>query len=279
MDWLDHLSGSDLELLRSVASRTGSAVPVVRDDDALTRLLADPAMFDAVFATAGDEPLLAASPFLTFALIVHRGWADLQHATYVDEWVGPRERLPVLGGDDLRDFFGASARRLFLAELLASYTRVASGSTYVRTPRGWRRRRFSELDPLRLASLLDAVPEAERAGVYRRLGDLALFLTGVFPDRTDGALGGIQAARLLHFSGIDPGGADDLPGDGGVALLERLGARWYRTAVRTTPRPLSDTVRPIAEIAERFQLARRSLNYLTDRFLFARRAGWFGQPA
>ena len=98
----------------------------------------------------------------------------------------------MLGGDDLREFFAADGRRLFLTELLTSYTRVASGSTYVRTARGWRRRRFSELDPLRLASLLDAVPEAERPGIYRRLGDLALFLTGVFPDRTDRGVGQVD---------------------------------------------------------------------------------------
>ena len=38
---------------------------------------------------------------------------------------------------------------------------------------------------MRLASLLHIVPEDERPGVYRRLGDLALFLTGVFPDHTE----------------------------------------------------------------------------------------------
>src|SRR5262249_10641218 len=163
----------------------GVTADVAADDDAMSRVLAHPATFEAVFGAASDEPLLRASPFLTFALVVHRGWAELRHATYVHEWVGPRERLPVLGGDDLPEFCPAGDRRLFLTELLASCTRVASGSTYVRTARGWRRRRFSELDPLRLASLLDAVPEAERPGIYRRLGDLALFLTGVFPDRTE----------------------------------------------------------------------------------------------
>src|SRR5205823_12399988 len=109
-------------------------------------------------------------------LVVHGGWMELQDATHVDEGVGPRRRLPILGGDDLRAFLAGASRRLFVSELLASYTRVASGSTWVHTRRGWRRRRFSELDPVRLASLLEVVPEEERPGVYRRLGDLALFL-------------------------------------------------------------------------------------------------------
>jgi len=38
---------------------------------------------------------------------------------------------------------------------------------------------FSELDLMRLLLMLDALPEQLHSGVYRRLGDLALFLTGV----------------------------------------------------------------------------------------------------
>ena len=89
MDWLDHLSARDVDLLRTVASRAGVALGGGIDGEALSRLLAHPATFDAVFADDTAEPLLPASPFLTFALVVHRGWADLQHATYVEEWVGP----------------------------------------------------------------------------------------------------------------------------------------------------------------------------------------------
>ena len=69
-----------------------------------------------------------------------------------------------------------------------------------------RTRRFSELDPVRMAGLLEAVPQAERPGVYRRLGDVALFLTGVFPDyATTRALGPVNAARLLRAA--QPAGA------------------------------------------------------------------------
>ncbi len=161
--WFDHLSERDLDLLGPLAGRAGVAASAVRDDPAaLAQVLAHPATFDAVFGRSDDDALVATSPFLTFALIVHHGWTELRSARHVDEWVGPRQRLPVLGSEDLRDFLSASDRRLFLTELLASYTRVASGSTWVHTRRGWRRRRFSELDPVRLASLLEVVPDEER---------------------------------------------------------------------------------------------------------------------
>ncbi|MDP9419720.1 MAG: hypothetical protein M3P53_06180 [Actinomycetota bacterium] len=179
--WFDQLSDDDLNLLSRLASDAGVESDAVRrHPGALAQVMSHPAAFDSVFR-CDHRALAPASPFLTFALIVHRGWAELQSIHHIDEWVGPRRRLPVLGGDEVRAFLAGAQRRLFLTELLASYTRVTSGSVWVRTPRGSRRRRFSELDPVRLASLLDVVPEAERPGVYRRLGDLALFLTGVFP--------------------------------------------------------------------------------------------------
>ncbi len=118
---------------------------------------------------------------------------------------------------------------LFLAELLASYVHVASGSVWVQTAHGWRRR-YSELDPVRLATLLEVVDQTERPGVWRRLGDLALFLTGVFPDHTDArGLGPVQATRLLRSAGLAPG---ETGAGAGVALLELLGRRWPGPAPR-----------------------------------------------
>jgi hypothetical protein len=282
--WFDHLSDDDWKVIRRVAPQAGADPDDVRGDvDALTRVLAHPAAFEAVFTTSDEDALIAVSPFLAFALIVHRAWDELHHVGHVDEWVGPRQRLPVLGGVDLREFLAAAPRRLFLTELLASYTRVASGATWVHTRRGWRRRRFSELDPVRLASLLEVVPEEERSGVYRRLGDLALFLTGVFPDHTElRGLGPINEGRLLRVSGLAVEEGRPAPSAGAsltgtVSLLERLGQRWYQLATRTA-RPLTEPMRVVAEVGERFGPARRTLNYLTDRHLFARRADWFGEP-
>lgn len=281
--WFEHLTARDLELLERVAPRGGVDADGLRTDpDQLTRLLTHEATYDAIFGEPDDDPLLVTSPFLIFALIVHRGWAELGTTQRVDEWVGPRQRLPVLSGSELRGFLDSAARRLFLTELLASYTRVVSGSTWVKTNRGWRRRKFSELDPVRLASLVDAVPENERPGVYRRLGDLALFLTGVFPDHTElHGLGPHDEGRLLRLSGLRPeGGAAGMGWSGTVDMLERLGRHWYGLAARTAaPAPMTGTMAVVADVAEQFAAARRSLDYLTDHYMFAHRTRWFGRPA
>src|SRR5947209_3271529 len=176
--YLEHLTDSDLALLETASQR-----PTLRSEPpALLGALDDPAAYRAVFSDPGRDPLFQASPFLLFSLLVHRATRDLIQASFVDEWVGPRQRVPVFDVTGLREFGAEPARRFFLAELLSSYTHVASGSVMVQTRRGWRRRRFSELDPLRLIELAELLPEAERPAVYRRLGDLSLFLTGIFPD-------------------------------------------------------------------------------------------------
>jgi hypothetical protein len=129
---------------------------------------------------------VAASPFLAFAVAVHRTAAGLASAHHIPERACAGPPVPVFDAAQLADFLRAPLRRLFLAELLTSFARVASGSYWVRTDRGWHPKRFSELDPVRLAGLADAVSQAERPGIYRRLGDVALFLASVAPDYPHG---------------------------------------------------------------------------------------------
>ena len=131
---------------------------------------------------------------------------------HVTERTGPRQRVPLFDAPALRDFLGSPARRFFLAELLGSFTRVASGRYRVRGGGRMRTRRFSELDPVRLAGLLDGVPDAERPGVYRRLGDVCLFLSGVFPDyATLYGVGPAQVARLLRAARVPAAQHDSWP--------------------------------------------------------------------
>jgi hypothetical protein len=171
----------------------------------------------------------------------------------------------------LRDFLRSPANRLFLAELLASYTHVSSGSVWTRTRRGWRRRRFSDLDPMRLLELVETVQEQERPPLYRRLGDATLFLTGVFPDYAGRRfLPPIAWQRLRRaVPGADqPGLVGPESASEPVWLLEELGRRSYRMASE-------DPTDLLAGVAERFRDARRTLNVLTDRYLFPVRDEWF----
>jgi hypothetical protein len=269
--YLEHLSDADLALLAGAGEpmRVSPSGP-----ERIEALLDSPAVFRALFDTPGRDPLLRGSPFLLFAVLVHRAARDLGAASFVEEWVGPRQRVPVFDVGGLREFGGDPLRRFFLAELLASYTHVASGSVLVQTTRGWRRRRFSELDPLRLVELAETVPDAERSSVYRRLGDLSLFLSGIFPDYAAEQLVAERQRRRLERS-LAAADREHAEHHDGIWLLERLGRRAYRVAHQATDRSTA-MAGVLAELSENFATARRVLNFLTDRYLFPMRQRWFG---
>lgn len=269
--YLEHLTDADLALLTESVDEDPD---IRRHPDRIAALLDRPAIFQRLFGPSAREPLLQGSPFLVFSVLIHRAARDLKETSFVEEWVGPRERVPVFDVPGLRDFGADPMRRLFLAELLASYTHVASGSVMVRTTRGWRRRRFSELDPIALLDLADVVPAPERPAVYRRLGDLALFLTGIFPDYAGGRLlVGRQAQRIERALG--PREREDAAGNDGIWLLERLGRRAYAVAQRAADRD-GGMAEVLAAVTKNFSNARRVLNFVTDRYLFPTRRSWFG---
>ena len=265
----EHLTSADLAALDEIGH--GRPISdVLRSSDAEELVFGRGAAFD---------PRRAVSPFLTFAVAVHLVAARLSGASYVEEWIGPRQRVPVFAVAPLRQLLDDPLRRFFFVELLSSYTHVVSGSTWVATRRGWRRRRFSELDVVQLAELLETAPPAELPGVLRRLGDLALFLTGVFPDHTATTSLGRPFAeiRLLRSAGVQPSRVD--PGSlTSFELLERLGGRWYGLAVRRSAAQTA-SLQVLEVIAEHFTDARRFLNVVTDTYLFPLREQWFGRPA
>jgi len=269
--YLEQLSDSDLQLL---SSATDARVDVRRDPARLEGLIDNPATFRQLFSVPGRDPLLQATPFLIFAVLIHRVVRDLGQASFVQEWVGPRQRVPVFDTAGLRDFASDPLRRFFLVQLLASYTNVASGSMLVKTSRGWRRRRFSELDPMRLIELAELVPEPERPSVYRRLGDLSLFLTGIFPDYAAERLVAERERRGLERA-LTPADREQAESHDGIWLLEQLGRRAYRIAQQGADRsaPLAIV---LAAVSENFAAARRVLNVLTDRYLYPMRRQWFG---
>lgn len=261
--YLEHLSDADLRFLSSASGEPDPGGSPQR----IAGLLASPAVFDALFGGDPAELLLRVSPFLTFAVLVERVATDLAGAAFVQEWVGPRRTVPVFDVAELRDFLASASHRLFLAELLASYTRVASGSVWFRTARGWRRRRYSDLDPMRLAEMVELTPPGEHGHLLRRLGDLCLFLGGVFPDHAAGhPLEPRDLRRAGRLLGQEPPDELVLAGGGGLVQLEWLGRRAYRLAGQAGP-------------AEGFGRARRVLNVAARTHLHAERGRWFGFPS
>lgn len=266
--FVERLGEHDLELLAELDDVSATVGDLRRrltqEPEAVESYLADPRLFAMLFEGASGDVIRVLSPSFAFAVLVHKTIRDLGSTSYVPEWVGAGERLPVFDVASLRDFIEDTTRRYMMIELLSSFTRVASGSIWVRTPRGYRRRRYSELDPVSLAEMVESLPVERRAGGYRRLGDVALFLTGVFPDHTARhPLSASRRARLARSTGVD---ADwDVAVDY-LRFLEEVGRRWYDRAA-DAPFLSSEGQHTLQELAANFTQARRFLNYLADRYL------------
>ncbi|MDQ6741561.1 MAG: hypothetical protein M3Z97_01450 [Candidatus Dormibacteraeota bacterium] len=267
------LRDSDLRLLAAAAAGGVGVERLRRSPELVEALLERKEVFDSLFGSPERDPLLVASPFLVFSVVVGRVASELERSSYVEEWLAPGRSLPVFDVGSLREFLAARQHRVFLAAVLTSFTRVTSGTTWQRTARGWRRRRYSDLDPLRLAQLLEAVLPGQRPAVTRRLGDLALFLSGVFPehaarhplqprevDALQRLLGGPGPGEVIRSSAPEKG----------IWLLEWLGRRAYNVTAEWAPEN-SDLV----EVAEAFGRARRVLNLVTSRYLYPSRDRWF----
>jgi hypothetical protein len=284
--YADHLTDADLGLLASVTQEVrepawpAAAAWLRGHPEHLPELIADRRVFQAVFGPGEQAPHAAlASPFLIFAVAVHRAASELESMDHVPERSGPRGRVPLFDAPELRDFLGSPARRLFLAELLGSFTRAAGGQYRAMVRGRPRARRFSELDLTRMAAQLGCVPEADRPGIYRRLGDVALFLTGVFPDYAVAhALGPVSAAGLLRAAQVPPREHEELTAAPAIDLFEYLGARWYRVAWSLAPARTA-RLAVVADVADRFRQARRVLNHVADRCLFPTGNPWFAPPA
>ena len=270
--YAEHLSDRDLELIARCADVSGGAGAVKErlrhDPDAVDEFLSQKELFDEIFGTSesGEMVEVRLTPFLVFGVLVNKVVRDLAETEFVSEWVGAGQRLPVFDVETLREFIADGLRRYFMIEFLASFTKIASGAIWVQTRRGYRRRRFSELDPVSLAEMVDAMPPGQRAGGYRRLGDVSLFLSGVFPDHTTRSeLGESARIRLARSAGVDEG--DAVADEDIVRFYEMVGPGWYGRAIESASFTVGVGPDYLRSVADRFSDARRLLNFLSDRYL------------
>ena len=282
--YLARMTDADLQALvhadQVSAAEAAARIGALRREPALILDVLDrPATSAAVLNLAdrrtGIRPdrFALISPFLIFAAAIHRTAGDLSTSAYAPERTAPRLRIPLFDAGQLSAYLGPPGHRLFLADLLASFAKISSGMVPVPGRPG--RRRWSDADPARLAVLLDTVPAAQRPPVWRRLGDLALFLAGVFPDAAERLIPGqVAASRLARRTGLDP---DAGPDAGAPDLLEWLGSGWYRLAADHI-RPADASVPELRERAEQFRPARRVLNTAADRYLLPLGSGWLTAP-
>jgi hypothetical protein len=233
---------------------------LIRDkDDLLERMLQDPKLVQRLLRQ--EENLARVSPYFLFNVLLLQVRRDLTDTTYILEIDFKGKRIPVFEAKSVADLLADSAVRDYLADLLASFTRTNSGALYWKERGAWHKRRFSDIDLDDMIDLVQRIDPEMRPALYKRIADIALFLSGIFPDHLT-----VYAGRhQTKFSAKRT-----------IKNYEQQGKRFYGIAAREADRP---EWRPSLEtLAEKFTLARWALNTLSDRYLRAHRNHYFRSP-
>jgi hypothetical protein len=123
------------------------------------------------------------------------------------------------------------------------------------------KRRFSDIDMDDMIELARIIDPEMRSGLYKRIADIALFLSGIFPEHA--AL--FAAPQRTMYSARRT-----------LKDFEHTGRRFYRVAALETDQAKWKPV--LGTLAEKFTLARLALTSLSERYVKTRRVRFFRFP-
>ena len=224
--------------------------PMLEDAKLAERLIADQEVFGHV------------SPYLMFAVLLRAVRRDLEGRSFVLERDARGRPIPVFEAPQAVQLLGDPSLREYLIEMLCSFVRTNTGLLYWKERGTWRKRKFSDVDMDDMIALCNLVEPAFKPRLYRRVADIALFLTGIYPD---------HAALFVRRPRSQAARRRTVPD------YEREGRQFYTLAAREPEPPWPAGV--FERLAEKFTLAREALNALSDRYLKPLRARYFDPPA
>lgn len=265
------LSDSDLDFLVDTVSpevRDKSRLKqIIRQDrDFRNRYIGDEKAFTRLMDD--DELFLKISPTLFFEILLRKTASDLEAVSYTVEKTSTM-RIPVFDTKDVVELLTKEPLLGYLADMLASFTRVESYVISFRVKKGvWKKIRFNNLDIVSLMSLCQAVQDEYRLGLYKRIADICLFILGVFPDYA-------ERDYRYPFSGeLRPqirGKLRMSPAD-----YETEGRKFYRLAAEHQSARELDLSEVFWALHGNFQKAKKPLNFIAEHYLHYRRHKVFG---
>jgi hypothetical protein len=237
-------------------------VELIKDDESFVEaMLRDEELFDRV---VGDEEILIKiSPKLFFAVLLERIRRDLEKETYTVER-RHLQRIAVFDSDRVVDLLSRKQIRDYLAEMLASFTRIESFTLPVRVRKGiWRKYRFNDFNVDSLIRYCQAVDEDYRFRFYKRIADVCLFLAGIFPEH-------IEARYRYPLSGkIRP----RVMGQSQRNLedYEEEGRAFYERAAEHKVARAQNLDGVLSTLSENFTLAEKPLAFMSNHYLWFRK--------
>lgn len=227
------------------------------DTSLLEAMLEDERLFQQLMAD--DEILLSVSPGFFFKVLLLRTRRDLQKEVYTFERRN-LQKVVLFDANRVVDLLSQPPVCDYLAMLLASFTRIHSVTIPIRVRPGiWHRLRINDLDVDNLIRYAQILDEEHRFGVYQRIADACLFLTGIFPEY-------LESRQRYPFSG-----QPRLRLRSSVLHTledhEAYGRSFYSLAARHPLARQQGLEEVLGTLSEEFLLAEKPLAYLAERYL------------
>jgi hypothetical protein len=226
------------------------------DDRVVRRLLGD------------DEVVVKLSPRFLFTVLLRRIRRDLAEIPYTVERVETSGRVVVFDAQVAHQLLRARDVFDYLVELLVSFERSETVMVQA-TPAARKLRRLSTTSIDDMMELAGLVEEPLQPMVFRRIGDIALFTTGLFPEAVlqgpRPPLGAITPLQLRRQRRLED--------------YEEEGRRFYRMAADRLDASHPVLAQVLDRLAGEFTVARKPLNVLSERYVAWARPHWRHPPS
>ncbi len=264
------LAEKDLDfVVRTVVTKRGdfeNIKGIIRDKpDLINALLDDPKLFQRI--TNEEEILIKISPYLFFEILLRQARREIQARTYTYEKVGLTTSVPVFDAQKVSDFLKNDEIRIYLADMLSSFAKTQSTVIYFKIGQKYYKRRYSDLDVDDLKELSDLVEEEYKFPLYKRIADVCLFLTGIFPEFIE------LKTRYSYSRERRPA----VLGKERRSLSKYIqeGQDFYRLAADHCPSARAQAIEVFKYLADNFEFVRKPLLYIADRYLCFQKHRWF----
>ena len=232
---------------------------VTRDPDSLDLVLEEEEIFKKVVQS--EDVFVRISPYLYFELLLRQAIRDIKRDAYTLEQVGYKTRVPVFDSQKVLEVLSQDEIRDYLVELLVSFIRVNQFTIYLNRGRGiYFKKVLSDMDFDLLVEMSEIVDEPYRFVFLKRAGDLALFLSGIFPEQLFGERSHSLAKNRRLLSWTNKG--ED---------LEKKGSELYHKASESEIAKERELSPVLTMMADNFTFTKKPLNVMADRYLYLRK--------
>ncbi|RLC95827.1 MAG: hypothetical protein DRI40_04845 [Chloroflexi bacterium] len=264
-------SDSDiLFLVETVEPRLADRIDTFKDDPVIVEGMLEQEA-ERVFqriTTMGEEVLARISPRFLFEVLLRKTRREIESQKYTVERTAT-QRVPVFDANQVAEFLANRSVLTYLADMLTSFVRIESYVVTTRVRKGiWRKLRFNDMDIDCLTEMCQAVDEEYRFGFYKRIADVCLFISGMYPE---------YAAFDYRYPSLGearPSFTRRLRRD--MADYEEEGRRFYKLAAEHQSARLLELSEVFWLLHGNFAVAKKPLNFMSEHYLQHRKSTLFG---